>query len=893
MAGAFIEFYLVTNTNTTIQLLPQRTYIFGRGEDADIQIQDTLTSRHHCELRWDDQAFWSLVDLGSRNGTYCNQQRLSAPYVLGDRDALQVGGQRFVYRLLPPGSDPASLREADDSAIGSLETFEVTRSELFNEQEKPAFSGEIPRGELKKLLRFFSLTNKSGRLVLSEDNNPVNYIALVDGVPRDAAKQDIKGMAALVKLLDNPNVHFVFHEGEKLVADEWTMKDERQQLLRTVLGTTDLSDLGIDAGDLAKAERLQRHLMARLPSIPGYELGVVYEGKSGVSGDFYDVGVMPNGNVLVVLGDVAGHGVQAAMAVTGMLKTLRVLRQSDYSLPDLLVKLNEDLREDLLPGQFITLFAALLTPVTGELQVALAGHHPGLRLRLATQAQAEKFGKTGTALGVFDSEQFRSLLSPVALTLNIGEGIVQYTDGVLEAMDADANEYGEQRVANLIASMGPHVSAQHIVDGIAADTKKFATSIEDDLTILTLIRRSATASLAPRAESERVVSTARKKIDEDTDFRPLRSIGLSPQVSAALQARKDENATPVPAPVVLSGDPWIGKKLGQVEIVCRISQGSMGLVYRGQHRLLQSAVAVKIMSTQADDEKAALHRERFLREARAAARIRHPNVVQVLDVGETEQGSVYLIMELVEGPNLGRRLDSHGRMGEHELIGVAKGIADGLSAIHQLGIIHRDIKPDNVLMDPLGIAKISDLGLARTVNESEARGLTKTGVVMGTPMYISPEAIRDSASVDVRSDIYSLGVSLYQLLAGRPPFTGKTVSELMRSHLSGEHMPLREILPQANHALCDLIERCLHLDPLKRPTAKQLAQELAQAEQRVIESPTAQNSQGNSVPEFFRRQQRVQAQAWYRRTAVHLTVAGIVGAVILLTVLIANRHWFL
>jgi serine phosphatase RsbU (regulator of sigma subunit)/pSer/pThr/pTyr-binding forkhead associated (FHA) protein len=891
MAVAFIEFYLVTNQNKTIQLLPQRTYVFGRGEDADIQIQDTLTSRHHCELRWDDQSFWSLVDLNSRNGTYCNQQRLSAPYNLGDRDALQVGGQRFVYRLLPPGSDPASLRETEESTIGSMETFEVTRNELLSEEKKPAFSGDIPQGELKKLLRFFSLTNKSGRLVLGQTQE--QFICLVEGVPRDAASNQQRGMSALVELLENPDTHFVFHEGEKITQETWTMNDERQQLLRTVLGTTDLSDLGIDAGDLAKAERLQRHLMARLPTIPGYELGVYYEGKSGVSGDFYDVGVMPNGNVLVVLGDVAGHGVQAAMAVTGMLKTLRVLRQQDHTLPDLLVKLNEDLRADLLPGQFITLFAALLTPVTGELQVALAGHHPGMRVRLNNPMVAEKFGKTGTALGVFDSDQFRSLLSPVSLTLSIGDGIVQYTDGILEAMDTDANEYGEQRVAQHIVKMGPHVSAQQLVDGIAVDTKNFATSIEDDLTILTLIRRSATNTIPPRIDAERAVSTSRQKADDDTDFRPPRAAGLSPALSAALQIRATDPAAEPPAQVVLGGDPWIGKKLGQVEIVCRISQGSMGLVYRGQHRLLQTAVAVKIMSTQADDDRAALHRERFLREARAAARIRHPNVVQVLDVGESEQGAVYLIMELVEGPNLGRRLDAHGRMGEHELMTVAKGIADGLSAIHQLGIIHRDIKPDNILMDPLGIAKISDLGLARTVNESESRGLTKTGVIMGTPMYISPEAIRDSTSVDVRSDIYSLGVSLYQLLSGRPPFMGKTVSELMRSHLSGEHTPLRQILPHVQPALCDLIERCLSLDPNKRPTAKQLAQEFAQLEQRVIDSPTAQHSIGNAVPEFFRRQQRVKAQAWYQRKGLQMTIAATVGGGILLWILIANRHWFL
>lgn len=894
MAVAFIDFYLVTSDERVIQLLPQRSYVFGRGDDADIQVQDNLTSRHHSELRWDDTTFWTLVDLGSRNGTYCNGQRLSDPYVLGDRDVLQVGGQQFTYRLLPPGSDPASLRTDKSSTLSSLETFEVSTQELLGDGAKPAFTGDVPDGDLRKLLRFFSLTNKSGRLDLATP--PARQIWLVEGVPRRARYGDEHGMVALEQILDDPGASFSFLEGEQVARAEWSITGERLHLLRDVLGATDLTDLGIDAADLAKAERLQRHLLARLPDIPGYELGVYYEGKSGVSGDFYDAGVMPNGNVLVVLGDVAGHGVQAAMAVAGMLKTLRTLRQEDRDLTDLLVALNDDVRQDMLPGQFITLFAALLTPTTGVLTVALAGHHPGLHLRLGERVVTSAMGRTGTALGLFDSERFRKLLNPIQVTLNVGEGLLQYTDGILEAMDANRQEYGDERLAEAVVHLGSSVTAQQLVDGIVANTKAFAVIIEDDLTLLTLIRRAsstapATAHPSSTSQLSKAVSTTKRASDTASDMRLERPSTPSPALTAAVVARDQPQRLPS-TPKGKDGDPWLGVKFGQVETVCRISQGSMGMVYRGHHRLLQTDVAVKIMSTR-DVTKAELHRQRFLREARAAARIRHVNVVQVMDVGETEDLTVYLIMELVEGPNLARRLDDHGRMGDHELLPVARGIAEGLAAIHQLGIIHRDIKPDNILIDPLGMPKISDLGLARMVDEADAHGLTATGMVLGTPTYISPEAIRDSSSADAKSDIYSLGVTLYHLLAGRAPFVGRTIGDLMRSHLSGDHTPLRELAPQADARLCGLIERCLDLNPTVRPTAGELAIELGATQQARVAAPAFVASQGNAVPEMFRRQQQRRATPVFARAGVWIGIGISVAVVALAVLLVMNRQWFI
>ena len=162
-----------------------------------------------------------------------------------------------------------------------------------------------------------------------------------------------------------------------------------------------------------------------------------------------------------------------------------------------------------------------------------------------------------------------------------------------------------------------------------------------------------------------------------------------------------------------------------------------------------------------------------------------------------------------------------------------------------------------------------------------------------TPTYISPEAIRDSSSADTKSDIYSLGVTLYHLLAGRAPFIGKTIGELMRSHLSGEHTPLRELAPQADARLCALIERCLNLDPRVRPTASELAMELGATQQARVAAPAFVASQANAVPAMFRRQQQRAATPVYARAGVWIAVGVVVAVVTLVTVLVLNRHWFI
>jgi hypothetical protein len=199
----------------------------------------------------------------------------------------------------------------------------------------------------------------------------------------------------------------------------------------------------------------------------------------------------------------------------------------------------------------------------------------------------------------------------------------------------------------------------------------------------------------------------------------------------------------------------------------------------------------------------------------------------VLDAGQ-EDGIAYLVMELVVGQSLGTILDEAGSLPPEVTARLGVGIALGLAAIHAKGIIHRDIKPDNILVSEDRKVKITDLGLAKQVDDADLNRLTATGIVVGTPLYVSPEAIRDPKSITPEADIYSLGATLYHMLTGEPPFQGKTSFEVMRGHLEGKLRPIHEMKPEIPSGLAHVVEDCLNKSPDKRPTALQLADLLSQ-----------------------------------------------------------------
>jgi serine/threonine-protein kinase len=270
-------------------------------------------------------------------------------------------------------------------------------------------------------------------------------------------------------------------------------------------------------------------------------------------------------------------------------------------------------------------------------------------------------------------------------------------------------------------------------------------------------------------------------------------------------------------------DPHLNKIYGNVALKERLGQGAMGAVYRGWHERFAREVAVKVLLN--------LHakgnvKERFLREGQAAAKVQHENVVQVMDAGE-QDGVAYLVMELVNGYSLGRIVDEKGPLPCEAVARIGAQIALGLAAIHAQGIIHRDIKPDNILVGGDRKVKITDLGLAKQTDDPELNRLTATGMVVGTPLYVSPEAIRDPRSCTAAADIYSLGATLYHLLVGHPPFQADSPYEVMRAHLEQRPQPLRELRNDIPAGLAQLVDRCLSKTPERRPTALQLAELLS------------------------------------------------------------------
>ncbi|MCC6740210.1 MAG: protein kinase, partial [Planctomycetia bacterium] len=224
------------------------------------------------------------------------------------------------------------------------------------------------------------------------------------------------------------------------------------------------------------------------------------------------------------------------------------------------------------------------------------------------------------------------------------------------------------------------------------------------------------------------------------------------------------------------------QKLGNITLMRELGRGGMGVVYQGLQEDLRRTVAVKVLLN-SDDAKL---KARFLREARVVSKLRHPNIVGVHELGEAE-GKAYFTMDFIEGGPL-NALFAPERLPVKELLGIVATMARALDYAHRQGLVHRDIKPQNILVTSDGVPFLSDFGLAREV-ESSTR-LTMSGAVMGTPSYMSPEQARgEGARVDHRSDLYSLGAVLYEGLTGRPPFDGKDLISLLEAIVKDDPVP--------------------------------------------------------------------------------------------------------
>src|SRR6185503_7949795 len=297
---------------------------------------------------------------------------------------------------------------------------------------------------------------------------------------------------------------------------------------------------------------------------------------------------------------------------------------------------------------------------------------------------------------------------------------------------------------------------------------------------------------------------------------------------------------------VLEEDPTsvVGTVLdGQYQIEGILGKGGMGAVYRARHILLGDRVAIKLLPPEMRSNTEWLRR--FQREGQAARRFRHPNAVTVYDLRTSADGTIYLVMEYVEGITLDVELKRHGRFSPAEALTLLKPVMSVLNAAHAMGVVHRDLKPENIMIGKAGtqgepVVKLLDLGIAklREVAGAEKTGttaLTIAGQMLGTPYYMSPEQWGElpddgSSEIDGRADIYSLGVVLYEIIAGKRPFSGLTILELRKQHVSETPKPLREVVPGVSESFSQAIARAIAKDRSKRQaTAAELEAELTAA----------------------------------------------------------------
>jgi serine/threonine-protein kinase len=259
------------------------------------------------------------------------------------------------------------------------------------------------------------------------------------------------------------------------------------------------------------------------------------------------------------------------------------------------------------------------------------------------------------------------------------------------------------------------------------------------------------------------------------------------------------------------------------ELVEKLGQGSMGTVYKARQLSMDRLVAIKMLHPRLTAKQDLL--ARLDREAHLAAKLSHNNIVQAIDVGVA--GSLhYFVMEYIEGTTIKHELEAGKIYGEREALEIALQVAQALQHAHRRDLIHRDIKPGNIILTPERVAKLADLGMARETTDEE-RSRAEKGMTIGTPFYISPEQIYPLDEIDGRADIYSLGATLYHMVTGQPPFPGTKVDEVLRAHLEQELTPPDHLNTSLSSGLGEVVEFMMAKDRRQRyPTADDLILDL-------------------------------------------------------------------
>jgi eukaryotic-like serine/threonine-protein kinase len=256
---------------------------------------------------------------------------------------------------------------------------------------------------------------------------------------------------------------------------------------------------------------------------------------------------------------------------------------------------------------------------------------------------------------------------------------------------------------------------------------------------------------------------------------------------------------------------------GKYRVEKLVGQGAMGAVWQAQHALTERTVAIKVLG---EDSRTVEARQRLLREARACGRIQHRNVIEVLDVGELEDGTPFLVMPMLAGETLEDRLDREGAIPEEEALDIALGVARALAAAHTLGIVHRDLKPGNIFLhrEPghdETLVKVLDFGISKILSREEA-SYTDAGRAVGSPAYMAPEQARGAADIDPRVDVWAFGVLIVEMLTGQLPFPGDTPYAIVGHILHGAMPDFDALCPMARPALRELVKRCVVRDPAQR-----------------------------------------------------------------------------
>ena len=273
-------------------------------------------------------------------------------------------------------------------------------------------------------------------------------------------------------------------------------------------------------------------------------------------------------------------------------------------------------------------------------------------------------------------------------------------------------------------------------------------------------------------------------------------------------------------------------EIGPYRVVRKLGEGGMGAVYEAVHQVINRRVAIKVLHPEAGRSTETINR--FINEARAANLTHHPGLVQITDFGNLPDGSGYLVMEYLQGETLASRLEaSGGKLAPEDAVHISVQIASALAACHKKGITHRDLKPGNTMLvpDPAMATgerlKVLDFGLAKLSEVREAAIVnTNSQAVLGTPLYMSPEQCEGAGRVDAKTDVYALGCMLYEMLAGRPPFVGDGVGQVIGQHLFKEPAPLATLAPQLPDALSNLVARLLVKSKDERPSMRETQQAL-------------------------------------------------------------------